>query len=623
MSASDGKRLHRLWRFTLTPLLTLAGATTFGAPAASEAATPPRLDRHISKQRAVSKGSPRSTPTPVPHSPRSLAHGKQKASAPVAKRPTPSPSPLIVQTRASQASPAPRVTATLRPRPALNRAVAVIKKKPAQPIVKAPSPPNKKPPKLTANKPVNHLPQPHKRAIKHEYRPILVHSTAAPVSPSEDPLVIEELAWRRYGLVLQATKGFEPQVSILNNPHRMVLDIPNADFADTRLKQTIPVGSDGVEQIRVGEYAGGTRLVIDCSQSPNFQLMQLREHSVLIVARSGSQDPALTMMLRQFSAAGDDIDGPPPGQALKGLWARETENRLTLHVALDGPRVSLFQPSPDRLRIRIPGGSFSGKLPQPGRLLQKIEASQEGHTWVLDVTLTPGHYEVSERRDSQTGITLAWDRVDPRARPDMPLVVIDPGHGGNDPGALGTHGKTEKNVCLKLAHALRDALLRRGYNAILTRGIDAEMHLLPRVEVIKRWKGDMFVSLHANSHSSEEVHGLETYWREPGSQNFAQVVHQTVTTLLRRPDRGVKQDGLFVLRNGSIPSLLLETGFISNPTEARLLSDANFQAQTAFAIATGIEQFRLSPKELAHPGRWNLNTLKPSWAACVHSRENP
>jgi N-acetylmuramoyl-L-alanine amidase len=215
--------------------------------------------------------------------------------------------------------------------------------------------------------------------------------------------------------------------------------------------------------------------------------------------------------------------------------------------------------------------------------------------WTVDLDLLDGHYELEETRDAAGGVTLTWDRIDPRARAGKPLVVIDPGHGGADPGAVGPNGKLEKDVCLALGRTLRDALRRRGLNAILTRGADAEVHLAPRLALVDRWKADLFVSLHANSHTTPDAVGLETYWREPASQAFAETVHRTVSTLLRRPDRGTKQERLYVLRHPRVPSLLLESGFISNPTEERLLDDADFQAQTAFAVAMGIEQYLAQP----------------------------
>jgi N-acetylmuramoyl-L-alanine amidase len=417
------------------------------------------------------------------------------------------------------------------------------------------------------------------------------------VAPAPEPLVIEDLAWRRFGLVLQTSAAFKPTISVLERPHRFVIDLPAAEFADPALKRTIQVDQAGIRQVRMSKQGAGVRIVLDCESAPSFQVMQLRDRSMLVVARAGQEDPGLKALIEKFSDEGEPGD-PAEGQQLAGVWAKETGDRLTLHVGLDGGRglrYQLFQAQPHQLRLRVPGGAYAGALPATGRLLRKVEASRKGSTWNMEVTLAEGHYEVSEDRDAAGGITLVWERVDPRARPGMPLVVIDPGHGGADPGAVGPTGRTEKAVCLGLARALRDTLRRRGYNAILTRGVDAEVYLAPRLATIERWQADMFVSLHANSHSSHEASGLETFWREPGSQAFAETVHRTVATLLRRPNRGTKQDRLYVLRHESVPSLLLETGFISNPAEERWLDDATHQGQAAFAIAAGIENFRVAP----------------------------
>ncbi|MEB3196570.1 MAG: N-acetylmuramoyl-L-alanine amidase [Candidatus Sericytochromatia bacterium] len=443
-------------------------------------------------------------------------------------------------------------------------------------------------PALTSNRPPVQHPAPVKRA------PI---RSLAPRPRAVDPVVIEELAWQSFGLVLQTSGPFEPAISVLSHPHRFVIDLPAADFGDTNLKRTLTVQRGGVKQVRMSKQGEGVRVVLDCESAPNFQVMQVRERAVLIVAQAGQEDPALAQTLARFAQASGGNEGEE-GQELQGIWSRESDTQLTLHVGLrngEKLRYQVSQPAPDRLRLRVPGGAFEDKLPPPGRLLKQIEASRQGGVWTLDVSLAEGHYELAERRDEQGGITLVWERLNPRSRPDMPLVVIDPGHGGADPGAIGPTGLAEKTVCLEMGKALGEALKRRGYNVILTRSTDADVLLAPRLQAIDRHQADLFISLHTNSHVSREANGLETYWRESGSRGFAETVHRTVATLLRRPDRGTKQDGLFVLRHAVVPSLLLEAGFISNPAEERLLHDGGFQAQAAFAIAVGIENFRVAP----------------------------
>jgi len=377
-------------------------------------------------------------------------------------------------------------------------------------------------------------------------------------------------------------------VSALPNPDRFIVDLPAAEFADPALDRPIAVNQDGITGVRMAKQANGAlRLVVDCSQAQTFQVMQLANNT-LVVARAGRHHAALAALVRNGGA-----EGPAGGQDVAKVWAKESGERLTLHLGASkalkgGLQYVLSQAATDHLHIRVPRGRFSGPRLKPGRLLKVADSRLASDGWNLEIKLAEGHYELTETREKDGGVTLTWERTDPHRLPNRPLVIIDPGHGGADPGALGPGGKLEKTVCLALARTLRDTLVRRGYNAILTRGADAEVLLAPRLAMIERHKADVFVSLHANSHTTSDATGIETYFREPASQAFATTVQQTVTTLLHRPDRGTKQERLYVLRHPSVPSLLFEAGFISNPSEERLLDSPDFQAQTAFALATGI-----------------------------------
>ncbi|MEB3327738.1 MAG: N-acetylmuramoyl-L-alanine amidase [Candidatus Sericytochromatia bacterium] len=572
MPSSPSPRPSSLARRGLSAALALACALAWAAPEAG-ANTATRA-RDAKQKAGVPRAATSAAPSQRPAKGHAGAPGPQRRGTP-AGRGKPArghaPRPAGVARPASKASRGPAAKPKPRPVPARPQGPASRTKAPG-------------PPRGTAAK-----------AVARPASPV--------VKPAPEPLVIEDLAWRRYGLVLQTSAAFKPAISVLDRPHRFVIDLPAAEFADPALKRTIQVAQAGIRQVRMAKHGTGVRIVLDCEAAPSFQVMQLRDRSMLVVARAGQEDPGLKALIERFSD--EEPDDPLEGQQLAGVWAKEAGDRLTLHVGLSGSsglRYQLFQAQPHQLRLRVPGGAYPGALPPTSRLLRKVEASRQGNAWILEVTLAEGYYDLSEDRDEAGGITLVWERVEPRTRPGMPLVVIDPGHGGVDPGAVGPTGRTEKAVCLGLARSLRDTLRRRGYNAILTRSVDAEVHLAPRLATIARWQADMFVSLHANSHSSHEANGLETYWREPGSRAFAETVHRTVATLLRRPDRGTKQDNLYVLRHASVPSLLLETGFISNPVEERWLDDATHQGQAAFAIAAGIENFRASPLVGSRPG---------------------
>lgn len=429
--------------------------------------------------------------------------------------------------------------------------------------------------------------------------PVSAAASSAPeVAPAKPavPLVIQHVDWKPYGLVLRATSALDPDVFALENPERFIVDLPAGEFADPALGRTIPVGRDGIKQVRLSERAaGGIRLVFDLDAAQGFQVMQLQERTTLVIARAGQHDAALAALVRAPAQA---IPSAAPGQKVLSLTASESANQVVLR--LDGMpggkplRYALFQEAPGRLRLRMPGAPTGLAAPATGKLLRRAEAKTGPEGWTLELALADGHWELAEARTPDGGATLIWDRVEPRARVGRPLVVIDPGHGGADPGAVGPTGKTEKEVCLALGRSLRDALRRRGMNAILTRGADAEVWLAPRLALIERWRADVFVSLHANSHTTPDATGVETYWREGPSQAFADAVHRTVASLIHRPDRGTKQERLYVLRHPRVPSLLFEAGFISNPGEERLLDDPDFQDRAAFALATGIESYLMT-----------------------------
>lgn len=188
-------------------------------------------------------------------------------------------------------------------------------------------------------------------------------------------------------------------------------------------------------------------------------------------------------------------------------------------------------------------------------------------------------------------------------------VVIDPGHGGADPGAIGVNGLYEKTVNRAISLKLRDELVRRGYTAVLTSETDQTLSLQERVNIKERLKADVFVSIHANWYHSPDVSGtLVLYYDNrypqpqypaspemaaltPKSRELAQLVVDEVSRSAGTVNRGIVPSSVYVVRNGTMPSILVETGFLSNPVEAEKLKDEEFQRKIAIGIANGIERF--------------------------------
>jgi N-acetylmuramoyl-L-alanine amidase len=171
-------------------------------------------------------------------------------------------------------------------------------------------------------------------------------------------------------------------------------------------------------------------------------------------------------------------------------------------------------------------------------------------------------------------------------------VIIDPGHGGTDPGAIGVGGLREKDVVASISYEVASILEQSGVRVILTRSDDRFIDLDPRVQIAERADADLFVSIHANSISLErpDVNGLETYYYQSGNR-LAQVIHQSILQMLQMPDRGVRQARFYVIRNTSMPAVLVETGFVTGAQDARNFNDPNWRHQMSQAIASGILQY--------------------------------
>ncbi|HEY9826012.1 MAG TPA: N-acetylmuramoyl-L-alanine amidase [Stenomitos sp.] len=171
------------------------------------------------------------------------------------------------------------------------------------------------------------------------------------------------------------------------------------------------------------------------------------------------------------------------------------------------------------------------------------------------------------------------------------VVVIDPGHGGGDPGAVGINGLQEKGVVLSVATQVAEQLRRKGMNAILTRTDDREIDLAPRVAKAEGVKADIFVSIHANSISLSrpDINGLETYYySSKEGYKLARAIHSSVLNGTTIQDRGVRQARFYVIRRTSMPSVLVEIGFVTGAQDAARLSSPAQRTKLAEAITQGI-----------------------------------
>lgn len=200
-------------------------------------------------------------------------------------------------------------------------------------------------------------------------------------------------------------------------------------------------------------------------------------------------------------------------------------------------------------------------------------------------------------------------------------VMVDPGHGGFDPGALGVNGLYEKTITLDIALKLRDELQKRGFNVNLTRDSDIYLSLSERVAIAERANADLFVSVHANSHISPLTQGsLVLYYDSqfpqasypaseamsslsPASKQLAELVLQNVVKQTGLQNRGIIPSAAYVIRIGTVPSILVETAFLSNWQDAIKLADEQMRNRFAVGIAEGVASFQ-PPVFLDLIGHW-------------------
>ncbi len=169
-------------------------------------------------------------------------------------------------------------------------------------------------------------------------------------------------------------------------------------------------------------------------------------------------------------------------------------------------------------------------------------------------------------------------------------VVIDPGHGGKDPGATSYLGYYEKEVNLKVAQKIAQLLKKNGLKVILTRNSDLFIELNDRAEIANRAGADLFVSIHHNSNRSRAHHGYTVYIA-PNASEASRRAGRLIERALGNTglsSNGLRTNDYRVLMRTKGPAVLVECGYLSNPSEAALLYDGSFQNRIADAVAQAI-----------------------------------
>ncbi|MEO1402479.1 MAG: N-acetylmuramoyl-L-alanine amidase [Cyanobacteria bacterium J06635_1] len=263
---------------------------------------------------------------------------------------------------------------------------------------------------------------------------------------------------------------------------------------------------------------------------------------------------------------------------------------ITLSLADDGPDWNALSSDiggivilPDGISIReVPdGGNFAGAgtsiaVSRPERNRDRTDRPNDPDRRSDD---RPAREDRPTRRDDR-----------PRVPNGRYVVVIDPGHGGRDPGAVGINDLYEKDVVFPISQRVATTLRDQGVEVVLTRSSDYELDLDPRVQIAERANATVFVSIHANAInlSRPDVNGLETYYASDEGARFARIVHDIILRNMGMNDRGSRRARFYVIRHTSMPAILIETGFVTGAEDYRNLSSSRWRDRMADSIAQGI-----------------------------------
>jgi N-acetylmuramoyl-L-alanine amidase len=170
-------------------------------------------------------------------------------------------------------------------------------------------------------------------------------------------------------------------------------------------------------------------------------------------------------------------------------------------------------------------------------------------------------------------------------------IVLDPGHGGNDSGAIGARGTFEKNVTLRTSRLVYEKLNAAGANVIMTRNSDTYVGLPSRVSMSHYQNADAFISVHYDSIRDSSVNGITSYYYKNSDVALASSLQSEIIKYTRMKNRGYRQESYQVLRNNRQPSTLLELGYLSNVSEEIKINSAGFQENVSNGIYYGLAQY--------------------------------
>jgi N-acetylmuramoyl-L-alanine amidase len=193
-------------------------------------------------------------------------------------------------------------------------------------------------------------------------------------------------------------------------------------------------------------------------------------------------------------------------------------------------------------------------------------------------------------------LTANVSKEEKKAKKDQVVIVVDPGHGGEDPGKVGINDVLEKDLNLQIAKKVKKLLEEAGIKIVMTRTNDKvpdakKEDLNQRVQLINETKPKLALCIHQNSYPDEKIKGAQVFYHTitPEAEDVASIVQEQLRTVDPTNTRQIKEnDTYFMLKNTQVPTIIVECGFLTNPDEAAKLTQEDYQDKLAQAICEGV-----------------------------------
>lgn len=388
---------------------------------------------------------------------------------------------------------------------------------------------------------------------------------------------------KAFGAVLMLREAADGIKSFkLTGPDRFVVDITGAVMDGTQ--NSLEVGSDSVSRLRVAQFSARPdiiRVAIELSRPAT--LTARMEGNVVHIEETG------------YTAA--------PTTALKGAktfpepTVKKLADRLSVGfgVALPDGVTPQALSNPFRIVLDIPGYVPKESLktyPVNSGVVESVKVSYFNNNPVTTRVIVNCKLFASYKIDkTASGFTVSV------VQPSLigKTIVVDPGHGGKDAGAIATDGTHEKDLNLDISLKLRDLLEAAGARVIMTRGSDVFIPLGDRAYIANRENADVFVSVHNNALEKHYLYpskrGTQTYYHADGSRELASVIHKNMLASLGDGDMGMRSARYKVLRESRMKAVLCEVAYVTHASDNVLLNSNEFRENAARGIFNGLNEF--------------------------------